>query len=288
MRRRLGLDVHRTVASSKRHRSCDVIYSLSSLRRRRRYSSSSSSSAAAALENVRATRYLPKNILLVRHGFSAGNLDEKYYTHTPDWKVPLTDEGHLQAERLGREISDALSAEEKVCLYTSPYLRAKETAKSLELSLSNEVIYHREEPRIREQDFGNLQDYESVLRAKEDRKKFSKFFYRFQNGESGADVYDRVSAFIASLFRDCSDIQREDSTTIIVTHGITARLFLMRWFHWSVQDFERTKNPPNCGCLWMRRVEGAETYELTKQSRELIGIGGGAKPTREMSLPLRM
>ena len=35
----------------------------------------------------------PRRIVIVRHGQSMGNVDEAVYTHTPDWKVALTETG---------------------------------------------------------------------------------------------------------------------------------------------------------------------------------------------------
>ena len=49
----------------------------------------------------------------------------------------------------------------------------------------------QEEVQLREQDFGNFQDMEGKKREKAERLRFGRFFYRFPNGESGADVYDR-------------------------------------------------------------------------------------------------
>ena len=36
------------------------------------------------------------------------------------------------------------------------------------------------------------------------------------------------------------DFQKTDfpQNVLIVTHGLTMRLFLMRWFHWTVSEFE--------------------------------------------------
>ena len=34
-----------------------------------------------------------------------------------------------------------------------------------------------------------------------------------------------------------------DQSLVIVTHGLTMRLFCMRWFHWSVEYFESLENP---------------------------------------------
>lgn len=91
---------------------------------------------------------------------------------------------------------------------------------------SNDILGVREEPRITEQQFGNFQDLETVRLAKEERAKFGRFYYRFPSGESGLDVYNRVTSFISTLHRDFSNshISRPDLNIIIVTHGLTLRL----------------------------------------------------------------
>lgn len=57
----------------------------------------------------------------------------------------------------------------------------------------------REECRVREQDFGNFQEEQRMKAIKETRERFGRFFYRFPEGESAADVYDRVSSKIFLL-----------------------------------------------------------------------------------------
>ena len=39
------------------------------------------------------------------------------------------------------------------------------------------------------------QDAEGKQKEKAERLRFGRFFYRFPNGESGADVYDRMTIF---------------------------------------------------------------------------------------------
>ncbi|CAN0507461.1 unnamed protein product [Discosporangium mesarthrocarpum] len=53
---------------------------------------------------------------------------------------------------------------------------------------------------------------------------------RFPEGESGLDVYNRATSFIATMFRDFSNeaIAREDLNIIIITHGLTLRLVRSR------------------------------------------------------------
>lgn len=52
------------------------------------------------------------------------------------------------------------------------------------------------------------------------------FFGRFPQGESGLDVYNRATSFIATMFRDFANdsIARDDLNVIIITHGLTLRL----------------------------------------------------------------
>ena len=59
----------------------------------------------------------------------------------------------------------------------------------------------REEPQLREQDFGNFQDSTGLAREKAERESYGRFFYRFPNGESGADVYDRCAPCSARRLR---------------------------------------------------------------------------------------
>lgn len=45
--------------------------------------------------------------------------------------------------------------------------------------------------------------------------------------------------------RVCHD-DATDTNLVIVTHGLTSRVFLMKWFKWTVQQFELLNNPGNC------------------------------------------
>jgi len=104
-----------------------------------------------------------------------------------------------------------------------------------------------------EQQFGNLQDSEAMKKIKNERHLYGRFFYRFPSGEAGMDVYSRVTSFIATIKRDHVE---EGCNIVIVTHGLALRLFLMAWFRWTVEQFESTTNPPNCGVAVLERVEG--------------------------------
>lgn len=183
----------------------------------------------------------PLRIALIRHGESTANLDKQVYETTPDHAVPLTPHGHEQAAEAGKQLRELFEGEQ-VRVYVSPYLRALQTLDSL--GLDDLVGVAREEPRLREQDWANFQDTEDIVRQEALRNSYGHFFYRFTHGESGSDVYDRVSTFLETMHRDfeAPDAPRN---VLLVSHGLTMRLFCMRWFHWSVRFFETLGNPGN-------------------------------------------
>lgn len=183
----------------------------------------------------------PRRIVLLRHGESAGNADDSVYERVPDHALRLTERGRGQAAATGERLRE-LFGRERVSVYVSPYRRTLETFQ--ELRLDPALVRVREEPRLREQDWGNWQDMEDVRLQKTYRDAYGHFFYRFAQGESGADVYDRVGAFLESLYRSF-EAPDHPPNVLLVTHGLTMRLFCMRWFHWSVPEFESLSNPDN-------------------------------------------
>lgn len=164
--------------------------------------------------------------------------------------------------------------------FVSPFERTRETYRELRAALhDSRVIRVREEPRIRELEFGNFQNSAAHATVDEERSRYGRFFFRMPMGESGADVYDRVSAFIETLHRTFhGDGFEDDTNVIIVTHGLTLRLFLMRFFHWSVETFESTSNPGNAQYVIMNRLCGTPkalgrgSYELAHESAAVIGL----------------
>ena len=61
-----------------------------------------------------------------------------------------------------------------------------------------------------------------------------------------ADVYDRMTIFEDHMIRDINAGRFRDNTSLVLlTHGLALRVFLMRWFHWTVDQFMNVYNPPN-------------------------------------------
>lgn len=142
---------------------------------------------------------------------------------------------------------------------------------------------------------GNFQDRERMQIEKTIRLQYGRFFYRFPNGESAADVYDRITGIVrvVMLFQmrgvaDCgrgllfvvvgfretlrSDIDigrfqppgehNENMNLVIVSHGLTLRVFLMRWYKWTVEQFEGLQNLGNGGMMVMQTGSGGRYCPL--------------------------
>ena len=252
---------------------------------RRNHGSSSNFSATK-----RARSILPgiRQLILIRHGESLGNIDERAYGETADWRIPLIKRGREQARMAGKKVASMLQSsdntkEGKIIFYVSPYLRTRQTLREILHEIPpNQILGIREDPRISEQQFGNFQSHHTMQDNKATRTDFGRFYYRFpEGGESGFDVYNRVSGFIGTLKRDSAEYYNNDnkeeckedySTTIcIVTHGLAMRLFLMRWFQYSVHEFERSYNPKNAAVVVLERDPGG-WFELSAVDRIAMGF----------------
>lgn len=238
----------------------------------------------------------PKFIYLVRHGQSEANVDWDLLKTVPDWKIPLTEYGRQQSVMAGAYIYSDLRKEfpkgmnnPLVTTYCSPYVRTRQTWDAMWGTLcdtNKDILKYlikkpryvygentKYDPRIREQDWGNYKDPEVSKKIDAERDKFGTFFYRIPDGESGADVYDRLSSFMETLWRDF-DKPSYPQVCIIVTHGLTMRLLITRWFHWDIEYYESLQNPKN-GEVWRisRNDNGKWHIDTQIRFKEIIEKG---------------
>ncbi|KAJ5294032.1 hypothetical protein N7508_008853 [Penicillium antarcticum] len=219
----------------------------------------------------------PRMIILVRHAQSEGNKNRDIHQTIPDHRVKLTTEGHRQAQEAGQRLRHLLHPDDTLHFFTSPYRRTRETTEGILESLTSDTpspspfprhtIKVYEEPRLREQDFGNFQPCSTEMeRMWMERADYGHFFYRIPNGESAADAYDRVSGFNESLWR----LFGEDdfaNVCVLVTHGLMARVFLMKWYHWSVEYFEDLRNINHCEFVVLTHNPENGKYTLQNKLR---------------------
>ncbi len=171
--------------------------------------------------------------------------------------IGLTEKGHQQAIAAGEKLRSIIG-KETMYIYMSPYLRSKQTWENIkEVFSSSQIITEREDPRIRELELGNRDNLQNFSKELEEQKRTQCFFYRFSGGESGADVYDRASLFLDTLFREIDNGDHDRTQNIvIISHRFFISLFLMRYFRWHVQDLKNFKKLDNCEICELRKVDG--------------------------------
>ncbi|RHZ67542.1 acid phosphatase DET1 [Aspergillus thermomutatus] len=219
----------------------------------------------------------PRMIILIRHAQSEGNKNREIHQTIPDHRVKLTPEGHRQAKEAGSKLRALLRPDDTIHFFTSPYRRTRETTEGILESLTSDTpspspfprhtIKVYEEPRLREQDFGNFQPCSAEMeRMWLERADYGHFFYRIPNGESAADAYDRISGFNESLWRLFGENDFA-SVCVLVTHGLMTRVFLMKWYHWSVEYFEDLRNINHCEFVIMKLNPDNGKYVLQNKLR---------------------
>lgn len=207
----------------------------------------------------------------MRHGESMGNVDKNIYKDVPDYALQLTPRGVNQAIARGEDLFEQIG-NAHVQFYISPFWRTRQTYYHIAKHFPLNKIHFYEDFRLREQEWGqDLVTREGYSHEREnDRDAYGHSYYRFRDGESCADVYDRTSDFMGTMFRD---FEKENfpENVVIVTHGMTMRLFIMRFFHASVEEFETWSNPKNCGYFLLELQDDGKYVLKTPLRQHVVG-----------------
>ena len=212
-----------------------------------------------------------RSIVLVRHARSTANVDPTIYRLTPDHVIPLLDpEADPGAIAAGEKIAALGFDPATVCAWSSTYLRCAQTQ---ELVLHRAFggaaasVNRRESFLLREQEFGDwdgLTDEEMEARDPahwEKRRRMTdlagRFYFRCPNGESRADVAQRLAVFIGKVHRSRFEHH------VVFLHGVTQRAFRMAWLNLTPAWFEKEPNPPNASALLLRRDSDEGYWEET-------------------------
>ena len=196
-------------------------------------------------------------IKLVRHGESQANIADSAQSSVADHLVPLTPRGFDQARGVGHTLGSSYLKESLI--YTSPFLRARQTLTAIleGAEVNPEEVCVREDPRIREVEHG----YFNVPAQHRMIETYGHFYYRYQGGESAADCYDRVSGFLESFVRS---IQKTHSKhALLITHGLALRVFVMRFLHLTVEQFDQIANPDNADIITLAPWETLQVPQFT-------------------------
>jgi broad specificity phosphatase PhoE len=173
-------------------------------------------------------------LILIRHGESAGNAAaaaanaaqaEVIVIDQRDADVPLSPAGLQQAQALGAGLQRALSVERPTMIWSSPYVRAVQTAE-VALSAAGLSMPIEIDERLRDRELGVLDLLTTIGVANrfaleaERRRWLGKFYHRPPGGESWADVVLRIR----SLLRDLDDAPN-GTRAVIVCHDALVLLF---------------------------------------------------------------
>jgi broad specificity phosphatase PhoE len=208
-------------------------------------------------------------LLLVRHARSQANDDPTLYLRQPDHAIALSrPDDDPAAEEAGSRIAALQIDPERVCAWTSPYLRCYQTMTLVlrwAFGAAAEHIPVRESFLLREQEFGDWDGLSEEEIAQRDPARFARrqllsdqlgrFYFRYPNGESRADVAHRVVGFIGKIHRSALPVH------LVFLHGVTQRAVRMNWLNRSVVWFESEPNPGNASVLQIHRQDPSQWTE---------------------------
>jgi len=122
-----------------------------------------------------------------------------------------------------------------------------------------------------------------------EKKKFGPFYYRFPDGESPADCFDRASSFLESLYRSW-----EDNTTrnqVIVSHGMMILVMLMRLFRIPISEFTHLDSLKNCEFIVLERPPDDGKFGISfvwppGEEKDYSGLRRKATKPDDESIPI--
>jgi broad specificity phosphatase PhoE len=175
-------------------------------------------------------------LVLVRHGQIAANAERIWHGSTDS---ALTERGRGEAERTARHLAQRAPA--PVALYTSPLLRARETAGPIAAELG---LAARVEPGLAEYGIGELEGV-SYLELAQQHRFFEKIAvdpdFAPPRGESPRQVVARVSAALAAIAR-----AHRGEQVVVVSHGAALGLALGALIERDANQWQRY-HLANCG-----------------------------------------
>jgi len=186
---------------------------------------------------VKKRQNWPERLWLVRHGQSQGNVardiaDEAGHHEIAidvrDVDVPLSELGHLQAKAAGDWFASLPAGERPDVILTSPYVRAKQTAKAIceAGALAGGPQRPIVDERLREREFG-IFDRLTTAGIRErfpeeagHRAMLGKFYHRPPGGESWADVILRLRSMLNTI-----NLHYSDRRVLVVCHQVVVLCF---------------------------------------------------------------
>jgi len=186
----------------------------------------------------------------------AQEIKDKYSLGIGDCETPLNEEGILQARRTGIKLREIIPTPD-VILY-SPYVRTRDTLAEIRKAWPSLVgVKSVEEDRIREQEHGLSLIYNDHRvfetfhpEQRELRALLGPYWYQFPQGESAAQVRDRVRSILSTIIREYSG-----QHVMMVTHHLTILCIRATLERLTAEQFiklDTYEKPVNCGVTHYR------------------------------------
>ena len=182
-------------------------------------------------------------LYIVRHGRTEWNALKKVQGAAD---IPLAREGVELAVRVGRALRNIPF---DLC-FTSPLIRARQTAELILGDRAGTTVPVIPDKRIQEIDFGVLEgsrfkDENGKILSKEMEIFFMEpqYYRRPKNGESISDILARTRDFWEEKTHDPA---LQDKTILIASHGCAVRALLQNVYHDDPEHFWHGCVPPNC------------------------------------------
>jgi broad specificity phosphatase PhoE len=168
-------------------------------------------------------------IFLARHGESDWNAANRFQGHSDR---PLTDLGRRQAEAL----ADAVGQEKVAAIYSSPLIRALETARIVGARTGLRVL---EDADLREVDTGSW----SGLSRQEVQERFPEGFERWVSGGAGwedGESYEEMAERTLRAVRRIAEAH-PGGRVLVVSHGGPIRAIQATASGMDIHEYRRLK-----------------------------------------------
>lgn len=197
-----------------------------------------------------------KQVFLVRHAQSEEDVEPCMHNSVSDRRISITAVGKRQALETVKILSPKISAYQRVKIITSPSNRAEQT---MSLFCSSLPLIHFDssiEPRIRNLNWGNV-DENTVKTVEKERYRVGVLHFRFPQGDNTPDFVRDIECFVEEL-RVAGMSENHPECAVIFTHGFALRIIAKAFLAISDDEFRFFANPPNCYVAILDGVESGE------------------------------
>jgi len=193
------------------------------------------------------------NLILVRHGESAGNKERIFATSPHD--LPLTELGYAQALAAARRIAALFQPQ---IVVSSAYIRASETARiiagALGVPLEVQLDLHEREVGVhRGRSYDSFQDAPDYDAAR-------PWAWKPEGGES----YEEVQARVGPILDRLAQVHAGKDVVVVSHGGVMTTLWAYVAGTW-----DKAYVPPNCGMVLIEH--GSQGYSKPRVIDEAPG-----------------